>query len=256
MKTFAQPSSNLCRALFSTSLVPQLLSSEGSGCSAGSQRVLSGYTTGAPDRYFCLGRGGLIRYEDFGPGTLEPPASPHLGVARPTAARGILSSACGQRAHGVRTACGRDRPFSPPPRGYAVHEDSFSSTPRFAPSGYGRSAGAQGLCHWGLEWDFVDMRTASWPQTGSRPSRPAPPRELRRCSEGGRKAVGRRKRSTEGGRKVLWSASWPSRTQRTRRELLQSDLGRPPEGGWKALERYRRRSEGGRPRPFDHLIWG
>src|SRR6202521_1249849 len=107
-----------------------------------------------------------------------------------------------------------------------------------------------------LEWDFVDMGRLPGLRGVLAPVDQAPARELRRCSEGGRKAVGRRKRSTEGGRKVLWSASWPSRTQRTRRELLQSGLGRPPEGGWKALERYRRRSEGGRLRPFDHLIGG
>src|SRR6202521_2796830 len=115
----------------------------------------------------------------------------------------------------------------------------------------GCTAGAQGLCHGALEWDFVVMRIATWPQRCSRPGRPAPARELRRCSEGGRKALGRRKRRTEGGRKVLWSASEISRVQRLGAELLQSGPRRRPEGGWKALGRCRRRSEGGRLRPFD-----
>ena len=47
MKTFAQPSSNLCGTLFSPSLVAQLLSAEGSRRSAGSQRVVSGLSAGA-----------------------------------------------------------------------------------------------------------------------------------------------------------------------------------------------------------------
>ena len=35
----------------------------------------------------------------------------------------------------MRTACGRDRSFSPPSGGYAVHEDFPSGQPRVAPGG-------------------------------------------------------------------------------------------------------------------------
>jgi hypothetical protein len=106
MKTFAQPSSNLCGTLFSPSLVAQLLSAEReralSRFPAGCQRVVSGCTTGAPDRHFCLRRGGLIRYEDIRADTPEPP--------RALSATGhwrqiefSVRSACALRADSVRS---------------------------------------------------------------------------------------------------------------------------------------------------------
>ena len=104
MKTLAQPRWNL----WATS--PRRFAawtSRRQPISAGFQRVVSGCTAGAPDRYFCLRRGGLIRYEDFRADTLEPPRTHHLGVARPTTRSQPAvkrRTACAQRAVSVRSA--------------------------------------------------------------------------------------------------------------------------------------------------------
>ena len=67
-------------------------------------------------------------------------------------------------------------------------------------------------------------------------------------TKGGRKALGRRWRRTEGDRKVFAAGEPTSRIQSTRRQTPQTDLGRRPEGGWKVGGWYRRRCEGARLR--------
>lgn len=72
--------------------------------------------------------------------------------------------------------------------------------------------------------------------------------ELQTVTEGRQKVIGRRRRRTEGDRKVF-AASFPSsRVQRTSSHRLQAGSGRRPDGGWKVGSSYRRWCEGGRLR--------
>ena len=261
MKTFAQPRYNLWGNPHRRALPPRTSRRQPdlSGFSAGSQRVSSGWSAGAPDRHFCLRGGGLIRYEDFRADTPEPPRAP-TSVSLGCRAGGTLSSACGQRAHCVRSACGRDRPFSPPPGGYAVHEDFFSaSTSRFAPSAAGtqrahsrRSRALSpdtrvGFCRCEDCFLASDVFSNRSTRTAARIAK-----VLGRRTEGAWKAEKEHGRWTEGAL-VRQRADANSEDDA---ELLQNDLRGRPEGGWKALGRYRRRSEGGRLRPSGQSHWG
>ena len=181
-------------------------------------------------------------HEDSRADALEPHRNPQFAVARPSATGGNLSSACAQRAHCVRRACGKDRPFSPPPGGYAGHEDSFSKHASVRSIGCGRSsadcARSRALST-GPPVGFVDMRAAAWPQRCSRPGPPAPARELRRRTEGGRKAHGR---WTEGTLVRQRDVASLEAGRRTAPKRPPKAPGRWMEGAWAVQKAERRRA--------------
>jgi hypothetical protein len=72
---------------------------------ARAQRVVSGCTAGAPDRYFCLRRGGLIRYDDFRGDAGTSSHAPPRGRSANNATRRAVKRhpACALRALSVRS---------------------------------------------------------------------------------------------------------------------------------------------------------